>query len=259
MKLELQIGSNVLKKDGQPIEMDVAPFTQDDRTFVPIRFVAENLGYTVGWDEDLQMVTITDEKPSQDENHRKYYDNPDDCAVDFAMCYMPLSMGLDREISALISKDENGYFYTNIYIGTEKQCTTQRKGFENISDIHTHSDAQGNVIHDRFSSTDIKSTKKKKMPFSYMVSPYGNVQKYIVETGEVEIVSTQTPYDTRYTEKIAKEYPDVAKNIEYFKEYFGNVIPSVDAEDNKYTTSHLTWCNEADKYIKEFWNGRVKV
>ena len=256
MKLELKIGSKTIKKDGQPIEIDVAPFTQDNRTFVPIRFVAENLGFNVSWDEATQTVTITDEKPSK---HKKYYDNPDDCAIDFAMCYMPLSMGLDREISALISKDKNGYFYTNIYIGTEKQCTTQRKGFENISDIHTHSDAQGNVIHDRFSSTDIKSTKKKKMPFSYMVSPYGNVQKYTVETGKSEIISTQTPYDTRYTEKIAKEYPDVAKNVEYFKEYFGNVIPSVDAEDNKYTTAHLSWRNEADKYIKEYWNKVVTV
>ena len=256
MKLELKIGSKTIKKDGQPIEIDVAPFTQDNRTFVPIRFVAENLGFSVSWDEATQTVTITDEKPSK---HKKYYDNPDDCAIDFAMCYMPLSMGLDREISMLISEDENGYYYTNVYIGTETQCATQRKGHVNKSDGHTHSDFAGNVIHDRFSSTDIKSTKKKGMPFSYMISPCGNVQKYIVETGEVKIVSTQTPYDTRYTEKIAKDYPDVAKNVEYFKEYFGNVIPSVDAEDNKYTTSHLAWCNEADKYIKLFWNGRVKA
>ena len=67
------------------------------------------------------------------------------------------------------------------------------------------------------------------------------------------------PFDTVKYSMISKEYPDVAKNVEYFKEYFGNVIPSVDAEDNKYTTSHLTWCNEADKYIKMFWNGEVKA
>ena len=256
MKLELQIDNKILKKDGQPFEMDVAPFTQNDRTFVPIRFVAENLGYTVGWDEKTQTVTITDEKPSK---HKKYYDNPDDCAIDFAMCYMPLSIGIDREISMLISENENGYYYTNVYIGTETQCATQRKGHVNKSDGHTHADAKGNVIHDRFSNLDISSTKKKGMPFSYMISPYGNVQKYIVATGKTEIVSTQTPFDVRCIEKISKKYPEVAKNVEYFKEYFGNVIPSVDAEDNKYTTAHLSWCNEADKYIKEFWNKAVVV
>lgn len=30
----------------------------DDRTFVPIRFLAEAIGYTVGWDEASQTVSL---------------------------------------------------------------------------------------------------------------------------------------------------------------------------------------------------------
>lgn len=33
----------------QPITTDVDPFIKNDRTMVPIRFIAENLGYDVDW------------------------------------------------------------------------------------------------------------------------------------------------------------------------------------------------------------------
>ncbi len=37
----------------------VSPIIVNDRTFVPLRFVAENLGCTVSWDNDTRTVTIT--------------------------------------------------------------------------------------------------------------------------------------------------------------------------------------------------------
>lgn len=254
MDIKLKIGSNILEKDGQVIEMDVAPFTQNDRTFVPIRFIAENLGYTVGWDEATQTVTITDKKPSK---HKKYFDNPDDCAVDFAMCYQPLSIATNIEFSAVITKDKNGYYYTNVYRGVTDRCTIQKKGIEHISDIHTHGSAGGYKAYDEFSNDDKKSAKRNKVEYCYFASPFGNVQKYWTTDEKIEVVSIDTPYDVKEYVKISKKYPDVAKNIEYFKEYFGNSIPEIDAEDNKYTTAYLSWCNEADKYIKEFWNAKV--
>ena len=41
-------------------EMDVAPFLNDDenRTYVPIRFLAEAMGYEVGYDYDNSIVTL---------------------------------------------------------------------------------------------------------------------------------------------------------------------------------------------------------
>ncbi len=38
--------------------IDVAPFLQDGRTLIPLRFISENLGYKVEWDEATQTVTI---------------------------------------------------------------------------------------------------------------------------------------------------------------------------------------------------------
>jgi hypothetical protein len=44
---------NVLK------EMDVAPFVEGDRTFVPVRFLGEAFGSEVGWEAEGGTVTLT--------------------------------------------------------------------------------------------------------------------------------------------------------------------------------------------------------
>lgn len=59
MKIEMYIGRKEIIVDGVSKEIDTAPFLQDSRTFVPIRFVAEELGCEVGWDERTGRVTIT--------------------------------------------------------------------------------------------------------------------------------------------------------------------------------------------------------
>ena len=56
MKIELEIGSKVIKVDGVLKEMDVAPFIKDGRTFVPLRFVSEALGAEVDWEPKTGKV-----------------------------------------------------------------------------------------------------------------------------------------------------------------------------------------------------------
>ncbi len=50
--------------DGKQISPDVPPQIVNDRTIVPIRFVAEALGAQVGWDNDTRTVSI--KKPGVD-------------------------------------------------------------------------------------------------------------------------------------------------------------------------------------------------
>lgn len=45
--------------NGEKIEFDVQPCLINDRTMVPIRFVAESLKAVVGWDDPTQTVTMT--------------------------------------------------------------------------------------------------------------------------------------------------------------------------------------------------------
>lgn len=46
--------------ESRSIEMDTAAFIDatEGRTYVPIRYLAEALGYNVGWDETTQTVTL---------------------------------------------------------------------------------------------------------------------------------------------------------------------------------------------------------
>lgn len=55
-KLELVIGSKMMFKDSQVVNMDVFPMITNSRTMLPARYVAEGLGFEVGWDEANQLV-----------------------------------------------------------------------------------------------------------------------------------------------------------------------------------------------------------
>lgn len=49
-------------KDGanSTVKMDVAPIVDKSLTYVPVRFIAESLGYSVGWDAAAKTVVIID-------------------------------------------------------------------------------------------------------------------------------------------------------------------------------------------------------
>jgi len=54
----LVIGSKTAKVNGADVVMDVAPEIFNGRTMLPARWVAEGLGYQVGWNAVLQQVVI---------------------------------------------------------------------------------------------------------------------------------------------------------------------------------------------------------
>lgn len=54
----LVIGSKTAKVNGQDVAMDVAPEISNGRTMLPARYVAEGLGYQVGWNPALKQVVI---------------------------------------------------------------------------------------------------------------------------------------------------------------------------------------------------------
>lgn len=57
--IELGVGSTIAYIEGKRQEMDVAPLLVNDRTLVPIRFLAENMGAVVEWNEQARTVTIS--------------------------------------------------------------------------------------------------------------------------------------------------------------------------------------------------------
>ena len=51
-KIEIVLNNEIVKTDTDP-------FLKENRTFVPVRFISEKLGFKVDWDEKAQLVTIT--------------------------------------------------------------------------------------------------------------------------------------------------------------------------------------------------------
>lgn len=54
----LPVGKAQATVDGAAYNLDVPAFIQNNRTFVPLRFVSEALGATVQWDDATRTVTI---------------------------------------------------------------------------------------------------------------------------------------------------------------------------------------------------------
>jgi len=59
--IEIIIGSSIAYVNGETVELDSPAFIENDRTYLPVRFVAENLDATVEWNKDTYEVTIIPE------------------------------------------------------------------------------------------------------------------------------------------------------------------------------------------------------
>jgi hypothetical protein len=61
--ISLRIGSTQATVNGQPQILDVAPFIVGATTYVPLRFVAQSLGASVGYDASTRVVAIQIAQP----------------------------------------------------------------------------------------------------------------------------------------------------------------------------------------------------
>lgn len=57
--ISLVIGEDFATVNGEKIDLDSPSFIENDRTYLPIRFVSEKLGANVSWDDATQTVSIT--------------------------------------------------------------------------------------------------------------------------------------------------------------------------------------------------------
>ena len=70
--IEVIFNNMKIKVNGNDIKSDTEPFVYENRTYVPLRAVAENLGADVYWDGATNMVSIQD---SRNEKISDYYDS----------------------------------------------------------------------------------------------------------------------------------------------------------------------------------------
>ncbi|MBS3970802.1 MAG: copper amine oxidase N-terminal domain-containing protein [Clostridia bacterium] len=72
LNISLQIGSKKVKANLVTDEIDTAPMIINERTYVPLRFIAEVLGAQVNWDDQRRMVTIDQSLFLQIDDERIY-------------------------------------------------------------------------------------------------------------------------------------------------------------------------------------------
>ena len=61
VELKITIGANEAFVNGNAVALDSPAFIENSRTYMPVRFVSENLGATVAWDGATSTATITKE------------------------------------------------------------------------------------------------------------------------------------------------------------------------------------------------------
>ncbi|MBQ3615054.1 MAG: copper amine oxidase N-terminal domain-containing protein, partial [Anaerotignum sp.] len=54
----IYIGQAFALVNGEPVQLDAPAFIANDRTYLPLRFIAENLGAEVVWNGANNTVTI---------------------------------------------------------------------------------------------------------------------------------------------------------------------------------------------------------
>jgi hypothetical protein len=52
------VGKTSYSVDGQTLDMDTAPVVSQGRTMLPIRYITDQIGATLAWNEADQQVTI---------------------------------------------------------------------------------------------------------------------------------------------------------------------------------------------------------
>jgi len=121
----LRIGDTNITRNGNNMQLDVAPFIRNDRTYVPLRFVSEALGHYVDWDATEQAVyidtdavyrkqTITVGSKKITANVVKVFvGNPH---VDLTMAYGQNKIGLTESLASMAKRNNaiaaiNGTFF----------------------------------------------------------------------------------------------------------------------------------------------------
>lgn len=67
--LILTVGNSIAYKNKKSITLDVAPYIKDGRTYLPVRFVSEQLGQKVTWAQNPRIVSITENKDTYENSN----------------------------------------------------------------------------------------------------------------------------------------------------------------------------------------------
>ena len=120
--IKLTINNKKALVDNKLLLMDVAPLIKENRTFVPLRFVAENLNADIKWDANNFKVIINDksQKLNLNNEEQKYIDE--------------LS-SLQKDLAASISKLKSSFFQNAANLNESELLDAYNRAEKEIDDL----------------------------------------------------------------------------------------------------------------------------
>ncbi len=119
--LLLTAGSPTAFFNETPFSLDAVPTVVNDRTMLPIRFVAEGFGYAVGWDSETQTVTLS------------YESETEHTAATADTVAQTVNMTLADNIVTVANAPDNSTLITAFYKNEALQDVTLYKGSGTIT------------------------------------------------------------------------------------------------------------------------------
>lgn len=249
--ITLTIGSNIAVVNSKTVLMDVKAKIYNDRTYVPIRFVSENFGYNVSWEDKTRSVYITDENNTSDN-----YSTITKLTVDRDNNYISVKLFTDSEFSKVEkftltdplryvfdihdavldvsqgSKEVNSSVVssvrysqytsspkvTRLVIDAKKECDISYKYVDSVFTIFIK-DEQNASIDDITASSQGTSTSFKisaSRDLTYTTYKLSNPTRYFVEFEKATVnVSNFSYSDSLVSKVVTNEKSDVTQIIFY--------------------------------------------
>ena len=118
-RIELEINNDVAIVDGKQVYMDVPAKIKKSRTFIPLRFVSENMGAKVDWDNDTRTVKITTAETDTNTEQKTEENN------------MQTS---DNDTQTSTAQEQDAFYNNVLYMGVKNYGTQSA----DLKDYYTH-------------------------------------------------------------------------------------------------------------------------
>lgn len=113
--IEIKIGNKTAMINGKAFELDVPPIIRNDRTMIPLRFVAESLDYNVDYDKEKREVLLTPNLYSSSKNGEMSFEEITGKESQYPFLKDVFSGQSKEKYTKSINKD--GYTYAKVFYG----------------------------------------------------------------------------------------------------------------------------------------------
>lgn len=210
--VELTIGSNKMKVNGKVLTLDAPAEIKDERTFVPLRAIAESFGEKVDYSKDYKAVYIGD-NPVYNKNYKVvyYYEGANPVITDYTINIVTYKLTINSEkildcdsmeslLTVLFSDIDDYRTSGRSKLGTITTYKTLNASSSNKTTVNTNNPVRIDKIED-FGSNNNNS---------YSNSNYSNNTGYRSETYIEEPIYdiAMIRYDSKTGNPVSLEFTD---------------------------------------------------